>query len=223
MERRNKIAHEADRDLSAPGGRRPITAGDAKRTIDWLHDIAGAILHALDGGTGGETGRSFLLVLSSGEAVSWVLGASRMAFVSGVRRDAERLSVGDTLYILTTKECWGSSPSAATLVVGVATVRTAAKELDEPVRIGSREFTIGCDLALRGLVPFRRGVDFGTVVPRLGFIRNKKQWGVYLQRALVPLADEDAEVVRSHLSGLVGDPADYAGDYVNWRRGRPAR
>ena len=217
--RRNQIAHEADRDVSSPSGKRSIAASDAGRTIDWLHDMAKAILYVLDGGPGADTGKSFLLVISSGEAVSWVLGGSRMAFSAGVRREAERLSIGDTFYILTTKECWGSSPLAATLVVGVATLRTQPKDLDHPVRIGAREFTVGCDLSLRSLAPFRRGVEFSTLVPELGLIKNKKQWGVYLQRALVPLSNQDAEVVRNHLSGLVGDPA-HAGDYVNWRRGR---
>jgi hypothetical protein len=217
--RRNKIAHEADRNPQTPNARRVITAADANQTIEFLHAVATAIVNVLDPGPEAEIGRSFLLVLNNGEAVKWVLEGSRMAFSEGARRDAEKLTVGDTLFITTTKECWGSAAGAATMIVGVAIVRTPAKALDEPLTIGSRTFVASCDLAVRGLAPFRRGVEFTRLVPHLAFIRKKAQWGIYLQRTLVRLPADDAETVRRHLAGLIGDPADYAGDYVDWRRG----
>ncbi|MFB9890593.1 N-6 DNA methylase [Planobispora takensis] len=45
--RRNKIAHESDRDPSTPTGRRAITAAEVTDTITWLEMIAAAILVAL--------------------------------------------------------------------------------------------------------------------------------------------------------------------------------
>ncbi|MBG0813081.1 hypothetical protein [Planomonospora sp. ID82291] len=46
--RRNRIAHESDRDPAAPTGRRSITAAEVADTISWLEMTAAAILVALD-------------------------------------------------------------------------------------------------------------------------------------------------------------------------------
>ena len=43
VERRNKIAHEADLDPSYPGSRWPISASDATSTVDFIQEICEAI------------------------------------------------------------------------------------------------------------------------------------------------------------------------------------
>lgn len=48
--RRNKIAHESDRDPDAPTGRRSITAVEVTDTINWLELTAAAVLVALGDG-----------------------------------------------------------------------------------------------------------------------------------------------------------------------------
>ncbi|ADG98196.1 hypothetical protein Srot_1736 [Segniliparus rotundus DSM 44985] len=217
--RRNQIAHETDRDPSAPNGKRPITAESAKAVINQLSEVGEAILHVLDGDSGHGTGNAYLLVLADGESVRWVLGASRMAFNPRIRKRAEELAVGDTLYLVTTKECWGSSSDATTLVVGTATVRTPVRYLEEHERHHETSlYTLGCDLELRSLAPFRQGVELSKLVPSLTAFPNKQQWGWPLRKTLVTLSAEDIEVVQEKLIKIVGDPADYAGDYVNWQR-----
>lgn len=43
VERRNKIAHEADMDPSFPGSRWPITKNDVRSTIDFIEKVCGSI------------------------------------------------------------------------------------------------------------------------------------------------------------------------------------
>ncbi len=46
-DRRNRIAHTADRDRESPTGRRPLTADEAAETVEWLTRIGGAMSDAL--------------------------------------------------------------------------------------------------------------------------------------------------------------------------------
>ena len=43
VERRNKIAHEADLDPSFPGSRWPISPSDSANTVDFITDVCEAI------------------------------------------------------------------------------------------------------------------------------------------------------------------------------------
>jgi hypothetical protein len=47
VKRRNRIAHEADRDMDRPGTRNPISDTEATETIDWIEQAASAILAVL--------------------------------------------------------------------------------------------------------------------------------------------------------------------------------
>jgi restriction system protein len=48
VHRRNKIAHEYDEDPANPPSKRPIDAATATQTIDWIEQVAAAILVVLD-------------------------------------------------------------------------------------------------------------------------------------------------------------------------------
>jgi restriction system protein len=48
--RRNKIAHEYDADPDSPGGKRAIDAATTMQTIDWIGQVAAAILVVIDQG-----------------------------------------------------------------------------------------------------------------------------------------------------------------------------
>jgi hypothetical protein len=47
VERRNRIAHESDRDPSSPNGKRPINAADTMDAIAWIEMTAAAVLWVL--------------------------------------------------------------------------------------------------------------------------------------------------------------------------------
>lgn len=40
-------------------------------------------------------------------------------------------------------------------------------------------------------------IAFGRLVPKLGFIANKKRWGGYLMTAMLEIPEEDYETIRS--------------------------
>ncbi len=48
VHRRNKIAHEYDEDPANPAVKRPIDAAAATQTIDWIEQVAAALVVVLD-------------------------------------------------------------------------------------------------------------------------------------------------------------------------------
>ncbi len=61
-----------------------------------------------------------------------------------------------------------------------------AQELDEPVRFGGREFSIGVTLRIELLAPLRDGVELAPLVKRLDAFPSPQSWSARMRRALVP-------------------------------------
>ncbi len=40
-------------------------------------------------------------------------------------------------------------------------------------------------------------LDFRSLIPKLSFIKNKKAWGAYLQRQMVPIPEEDWKLISN--------------------------
>ncbi|MFO7252224.1 MAG: hypothetical protein DIU60_015865, partial [Actinomycetes bacterium] len=87
---------------------------------------------------------AYLLILGEREAVAWVLRESRMAFPPTQRREVDRLTVGDELFLLTTRGCWHNPTRDRTRVIGRAWVTGPVEPYGEPLTIAGREFTRGC-------------------------------------------------------------------------------
>src|SRR5215471_16540412 len=108
--------------------------------------------------------RSYLLVLGEVTALAWVLTEQRMAFSAHSRSRAKALEVGDELLLYTTRGCFHSPTYDRGRVMGVATVKSAIRDLSEPVIFGQHRYVTGYDLSIQGLAPFRMGVELGPKV-----------------------------------------------------------
>jgi hypothetical protein len=70
---------------------------------------------------------SYLMPIADREPLMWILHERRTAFPSYRRSDAERLAAGDRLLLYTTRGCFHNPTRDRGRVIGVATVRHAAK------------------------------------------------------------------------------------------------
>jgi hypothetical protein len=75
-----------------------------------------------------------------------------------------------------------------------------AQELDEPVRFGGREFSIGVTLRIELLAPLRDGVELAPLVKRLDAFPSPQSWSARMRRALVPLTSHDAALLGREVS-----------------------
>ncbi|WP_261808283.1 hypothetical protein [Nonomuraea sp. C10] len=159
---------------------------------------------------------SYLLILGEREAVAWVLRESRMAFPPRSRAEVTRLKVGDELFVLTTRGCWHNPGRDRTRVIGRATVTTPVKGYDEPVTIAGRDFTRGCDIRIRRLAPYLRGLDVVSLVPQLNAFPDKRAgaWSIRLRRPLLELPEEDASLLDDHLRALAREPDEVIPEYL---------
>ncbi|WP_280266738.1 hypothetical protein [Nocardia wallacei] len=215
-DRRNRIAHGADRDPSTPIARSPISAVEVETTIIWLHRLATAILQALHSEEQPIGGRPYLLVLSDGLALRWVLENDRFAFTAAGQSKSKKLDIGDTLFMVTTRGCWGNPHQDTTRVIGTATVSGPVRDYHEPVLIAGRKFICGCPLTIENLAPIGAGAELSTLIPKLETFGDNSNYGIKLRNTLVPLTPDDALVIHDQLADTVGDPIDHVSDYVQW-------
>lgn len=156
---------------------------------------------------------TYLLVIAEREALAWILRDERMAFPSW-RTPVERLAIGDSLLLLTTRGCYHNPGRDATLVMGRAEVTSLPVTLDNPVMVAGRTFPIGCDIDLQTLAPMHEGVALAPLVERLEVFPNKPAWPATLRRALVPLGSADATLIGSLLSGVAKPAGVHRARYI---------
>lgn len=137
-----------------------------------------------------------------------------MAFASHRLAEAAKSAPGDSFLIYTTRGCFHNPTRDRGRVIGEATVASAIERLAEPVEIAGRTFTLGCDLEVRSLAPFRTGVELAPLVPHLGAFPEPATWSVRLRRTIMPLPPADARLLRDHLRPLASDPAEHLDDYL---------
>ena len=160
--------------------------------------------------------RSRLMVLNDLRAVAWVLREQRAAF-PGIMRD-EPPHLGDELLIYVARSAYGRSESGR--VVGLARVTTPAEPLDQPVVIGDRQFTTGCDLLVESLAAPWGGVPITDVRHRLKIFPRPDSYGVYLRgHTLIELPGEDAKLLRDLLVPVADGRADHLKVWEDMTRG----
>lgn len=160
---------------------------------------------------------AYLLILGEREAVAWVLRESRMAFPPTNRREVDRLTVGDELFLLTTRGCWHNPTRDRTRVIGRARVVTPVESYARPVSIAGRDFTRHCAIEVELLAPYLRGVELAPLLPRMAAFPDKRAgaWSIRLRRPLLALPTADADLLRTELTEVAVDPADVVQEYFD--------
>jgi hypothetical protein len=158
---------------------------------------------------------SYLLVIGEREALAWILRESRMAFPATTRREVDRLQVGDTLFLLTTRGCFHNPGRDRTRIIGRATVTSEVRPLDPVPHIAGRDFPRGCDLEIHTLTPYLEGVELAPLVPRLEAFAGSSAWGMRLRRPLVSLSVRDHELIGAAVSRLEKVPGAVVDGYLS--------
>lgn len=161
-----------------------------------------------------DPGASYLAVIGEREALAWVLRESRMAFPATRRSEVDRLSVGDELFLLTTRGCFHNPGRDRTRVIGRAVVATPVVPLDPPVELVGRDFPRACDLQLTALAPYLTGIELRRLVPYLDAFPDSTTWSIRLRRALVPLSERDAELLTERMGDVASAPEDWLDGYL---------
>lgn len=154
-----------------------------------------------------------LVILSDRAALSWVVTEQRMAFPAGRSKMARSLHPDDEVLLYTTRGCFGNPTRDLGHVIGLATVSSAVRVLEKPVRFGERSFTEGCGLNIQGLAPFREGVVLRDLVPQLKVFPDPATWSVRLRRPVLSLPPDDAKLLRHELRPLLRGYAEVVEDY----------
>lgn len=143
--------------------------------------------------------RSYLLILGERDAIAWVLREQRMAFPATRRAEVAALAVRDRLFLYATRGAWHNPTRDRGRIIGVATVVSPVRGLDQPIEIAGRSFVSGCDLSIDGVVPYPGGVELQPLVERLSAFPKPEAWSIYLRRALLTLPPADAKLLAEAL------------------------
>jgi hypothetical protein len=127
-----------------------------------------------------------------------------MAFPGIRRRDVASLRPGDALLLYTTRGCFHNPTRDRGRVIGEAEVVSKPVELDDPVELGGRKFSVGCRLRIIALTELREGIELAPLVPRLTSFPDDESWTVHMRRPLLALASADAALLRRRLARCCG-------------------
>jgi hypothetical protein len=147
---------------------------------------------------------TYLLIISERVALAWILATERMAFPGIRRRDVASLRPGDALLLYTTRGCFHNPTRDRGRVIGEAEVVSKPVELDDPVELGGRKFSVGCRLRIIALTELREGIELAPLVPRLTSFPDDESWTVHMRRPLLALASADAALLRRRLARCCG-------------------
>jgi hypothetical protein len=142
---------------------------------------------------------SYLLPIADREPLAWILDEERTAFPSHRAREAEQLEPGDALFLYTTRACFHNPGRDRGRIVGIATVTGRSSALRTPIRFGGKEYPIGVRFRIERLAPRSEGVELSPLVERLSSFPDPRAWSARMRRALVPITDEDAELLSREL------------------------
>ena len=101
-------------------------------------------------------------------------------------------------------------------VIGSGVAVTDVKALPEALRIATRDYTLGVELDVQAVMPYRASVE---IPPLLGQLRTFPQYGprswmTVLRRPLLPLRPGDADVLLDALKGIARPPDEVIPEYV---------
>lgn len=142
----------------------------------------------------------YLLVIGNKAALAWVLREQQMAFPDFKRHEIRALGPGDSLFLYTTRGCFGDPNSGRSRVIAVGEATSAVTELRVPVTIGDRTYPYGCGVKFDRATTRGEGVEIGGIRPELDLFDGVGQnWSFPLRRPLVKLTEHDAKVIGGHL------------------------
>ena len=160
----------------------------------------------------------YLLVIGDREAIGWVLTERRMAFPGFGRSEVRALTPGDTLFLYTTRGCFKNPTRDRGRIIASGAARTAVATLDEPVEVGGRSFSVGCDVEFRTATAWPEGVELASIVGELAsFAGMERSWSIRLRRPLVSVTERDAALIQWHLeSHRLHRLKDVLPEYARW-------
>jgi hypothetical protein len=159
----------------------------------------------------GQERMGWLVVFAEIDGLRWVVKNRRMAFSAGTCPRASQINPGDDLILYVARGAFHNPTRDRSRLGGLATVNSSVTPFRRPVKIAEREFTCGCDLDIRLLLPERQGVPMDPLVLKLRFIKRKDRWGSYLRGGLIPLPRRDFRMLVRELERVPqGRPADDA-------------
>ena len=141
--------------------------------------------------------RSWLIVLGTTAALSWVESNARMAFRDHIT--AGRLRKGDRFALYVTRGA-GNNPGrdcAQVLAVGSVTSDLDRRDLEVLGETYHQSVRLAFDAQP---LPYRWGADFRLLVPQLEFITKKGQWFAYVRKSLVPIPARDLATIDAAVS-----------------------
>lgn len=136
---------------------------------------------------------NWIFVVGEQVALDWVLRNERMAFRPGVR--LAQLAREDRVAVYATRSCWHNPTRDRAQIQAIGFVDGDVVHREQEV--GGMQMGSYCNLVLRISLPERQGVPFHELVGRLNLTKGRKHWGPVLRRSLVPLADEDMDVIEA--------------------------
>lgn len=146
-----------------------------------------------------------------------------MAFPSATRKEVQRLEVGDTVFLVTTRGCFHNPTRDRTRIIGQGRVTSPVEALDPPLALVGREFPRGCNLAISSLTPYLTGIELSTLVPRLAAFPRKDAWAILLRRPLLALTPADSRLICDRLSEVSDRLDRNLGEYLERIRPVPVK
>lgn len=143
-----------------------------------------------------------------------------MAFPGFGRAEVRALAPGDTLLLYTTRGCFKNPTRDRGRVIAAGAARSAVRTLDQPVKIASRSYPVGCDVEFPAATSWPAGVELGPLVGELDTFRDLgRNWSIRLRRPLVGLTDRDASLLLRRLAEITPLPLGQVLDqYAHWWR-----
>jgi hypothetical protein len=141
----------------------------------------------------------WLVVLGEVEGLRWVLKNEKMAFTAARRSLASKIEPGDRMVLYVGRGAYHNPTRDRSQIIGLATVRTAVKDLRAPIEIAAREFICACSLEIEVALPERQGVPIDPFIRSLSFVKRPEVWGQYFRSGLTPMNERDFRVLLKAL------------------------
>ena len=159
-----------------------------------------------------ETPRPFLLILGDADGLAYVLREHRLAFT---RKRRIPLTRGDIVFLYTTRRIFRSPSTGRGLIIGRAEIISDIVKFESGLRIADRVYTVGCQLAITGLVPLGEGVELRQIVDELEtFHPHPKRWVFRMYGSFLRLSPKDASVIQEKIQPLLQDPEHVSQAYI---------
>jgi len=145
---------------------------------------------------------AYLLPIAAREPLRWIVREQRTACAVHRRREAEALRAGDRVFLYSTRGCFRNPTRDRGRVFGLAQVTHGARVGGAAVEFWGTAYPIAVVLRIDALAPPWHGLELAPLVPRLReTFPDPATWSARMRRALVPLAEADADMIAGLLTG----------------------